>query len=388
MKVAYLDCFSGISGDMFVGALLDAGLPFEELKQAIGSLPLHGYGLDMKRDKKNELMSTRFIVTVDQKGHEHRGLSDIERIINESGLSDEVKKRSIRVFESIALVEGEIHNHHPDEVHFHEVGAVDSIIDIVGVSFGIETMGITSISCSSLPLGSGFTQSGHGRIPIPAPASIALLKGVPVYDSGLNCELVTPTGAALVKEFACSFGSMPPMIVDTVGYGAGSRDLPDRPNLLRIIIGRDQAEGHLETLVILEANLDDSNPEWIGFMMERLFEKGALDVAFFPIQMKKNRPGIQIQVIGRPQHKNDLMDIIFRESTTLGVRFRYSQRKVLERSKEMIESPWGQMSVKRIIRPDGSSFLQPEYESCKKLAEEKGLSLKEIYHWVMSKSGA
>ncbi|HJX33902.1 MAG TPA: nickel pincer cofactor biosynthesis protein LarC, partial [Desulfatiglandales bacterium] len=310
-----------------------------------------------------------------------------KEIIGKGDLSDRVKEGCFRIFESIALEEGRIHNLPPEEVHFHEIGAVDSIIDIVAAAFGVESLNITSISASSLPLGSGFKETGHGRMPLPAPATIALLKGVPVYDSGLRHELVTPTGAALIKEFASSFGAMPPMIVEGVGYGAGSRDLPDRPNLLRIIIGKERAEGHIDTVIILDANLDDANPEWLGFMMDRLFEAGALDVYFSPVQMKKNRPGIHVQVIGPPYKKDPLMDTLFRESTTLGVRFSYSSRKTLERSHVEIDSPWGKVAVKKIVWPDGSCSLQPEYESCRKIAEEKGLPLKEIYYWVMSRKG-
>jgi uncharacterized protein (TIGR00299 family) protein len=387
MRTAYLDCFSGISGDMFVGALLDAGLSFDKLKDTLGSLPLDGYSLEVKREKKNDVTGTRFIVRPDKKVHGHRGLGDIKGIIGKGDLSDRVKEGCFRIFESIALEEGRIHNLPPGEVHFHEVGAVDSIIDIVAAAFGVESLGIASISASSLPLGSGITETAHGRIPIPAPATIALLKGVPVYDSGLRHELVTPTGAALIKEFASSFGTMPPMIIEGVGYGAGSRDLPDRPNLLRIIIGKERSEGHIDTVVILDANLDNANPEWLGFMMDRLFESGALDVYFSPIQMKKNRPGIHVQVIGPPHKKDPLMDILFKESTTLGVRFSYSSRKTLERSQVEIDSPWGKMAVKKVVWPDGSFSLQPEYESCRKIAEEKGLPLKEIYYWVMSRKG-
>ena len=382
MRIAYLDCFSGVSGDMFLGALLDAGLPFEELKESLGSLSLDGYSLEMNREEKGGLFGTRFVVKVEKE--ENRDLADIKKIIHAGSLSKEVRKKSLQIFESIAQEEGKIHNCLPEKVHFHEVGALDSIIDIVGSVFGMEFLGIATVSASSLPLGSGFVDTEHGRIPIPAPATIALLEGVPVYDSGLKHELVTPTGAALVKGLASSFGSMPSMTVERVGYGAGSRDLPDRPNLLRIIIGHDQSEQQVETVVTLEANLDDTNPEWLGFLMGRLFEAGALDVVFCPIQMKKNRPGILIQVMGRPEQRDVLMDILFTESTTLGVRFQYTQRKVLQRSMVEIDSPWGKMVVKKVVRPDGSSYFLPEYEACRKIADEKRLPLKEIYHWVIS----
>ncbi len=384
MKTAYLDCFSGISGDMFLGALIDAGLPLKDLEDVLRTLPLEGYTIGAEREKRNELTATRFIVKLDGAQKRHRGLKDIKGIIGEGELSDEVKDRSIKVFESIALVEGKIHGLPRDEVHFHEVGAIDSIVDIVGTVYGIEALELGSIHASLLPLGSGFTESGHGRIPIPAPATLALLKGVPVYDSGLNSELVTPTGAALVKEFACSFGSMPPMVIESVGYGAGTRELPDRPNLLRIIIGKEETGNQVETVEILEANLDDTNPEWLGFLMDRLFEAGALDVLFCPVQMKKNRPGIQVQIVARPHQKDILTDILFSESTTLGIRFRYTQRKVLKRESLRIDSPWGKMDVKRVTGPEGSILFQPEYESCKIIAMEKGIPLKEIYYWVIS----
>ena len=384
MKIAYLDCFSGISGDMFLGALLDAGLNFDALREALGTLPLEGYTLEMRREERGNLFGTFFKVKVQKEIQTHRGLKDIAKVIQAGGLSKDVQNRSIQIFTAIAREEGKIHNRPPEEIHFHEVGAVDSIVDIVGSVFGVEYLGIGSISASSLPLGSGFAETQHGRIPIPAPATIALLQGIPVYHSGLEHELVTPTGAALVKELATSFGSMPAMTVEKVGYGAGSRNLPDRPNLLRIIIGHDQTAAQVETVVTLEANLDDANPEWLGFLMGRLFEAGALDVIFCPVQMKKNRPGILIQVMGKPEQKDLLMNILFGESTTLGIRFQYTQRKVLQRSEAEIDSPWGKMRVKKVVRPDGSSYVLPEYEACRRIAREHKLPIKEIYYWVAS----
>ena len=384
MKTAYLDCFSGISGDMFLGALLDAGLPLEILKEALHSLPLKGYRLETQREERGHLFGTRFLVEVDNDEQVERGIEDIEKIIEAGRLSDDVKQKSIEIFEAIAREEAMIHNRAREEIHFHEVGAADSIIDIVGTMVGIEFFNIDVISASSLPLGSGFVETAHGKIPLPAPATMALLKGLPVYDSGLAYELVTPTGAALIKGLASAFGAMPSMIVEDVGYGVGSRNLPDRPNLLRILIGRNRIEEQIDTVVILEANLDDTNPEWMGFLMDRLFEAGALDVVFCPVQMKKNRPGILIQVLGKPHQRDSLMDILFRETTTLGVRFRYSQRKVLLRDTDEIESPWGKIRAKKVLREDGSVFFLPEYEACRKIAEENGLPIKEIYYWVIS----
>ena len=384
MKIAFVDCFSGISGDMFLGALIDAGLPFNELKRGIGTFPLKGCSLHVRKEERSKLFGTRFLVRVEKGSQVERGLGEIKKIIQAGDVSKEVKDKSIEVFESLAHAEGKIHNRSPEEVHFHELGSVDSIIDIVGTVFGIEFLGIASISASSVPLGSGFIDTEHGKIPLPSPATISLLSDIPVHDSGLKTELVTPTGAALIKNLAGSFGTMPSMKIDRVGYGVGSRKLADRPNLLRIIIGHDQLTEGIETVIILEANLDDTNPEWMGFVMERLFEAGALDVIFCPVQMKKNRPAILIQVMGRPHQKDVLMDILFRESTTLGVRFRYCQRKIIERSLVEIDSPWGKMTVKKIMGPDGSPFFMPEYEACRKIAEKNGLPIKEIYYWVMS----
>lgn len=384
MKTAYLDCFSGISGDMFLGALLDAGLPSETLKRAISTLPLEGYEIKTAHEKRHEISGIKFTVDVDHEKHSHRGLNEIKDIIDNSELSEEVKENSLSVFKSIAIEEGHIHGQPPENVHFHEVGAVDSIIDIVGTLFGLEYLKIGSVFASKLPLGSGFIESRHGRIPIPAPATLALLKGIPVYDSGLKTELTTPTGAALVKKVVKNFGTMPPMIVDSIGYGIGSRELDDRPNLFRIIIGKEEEEADSDTVVVLEANMDDCNPEWSGFLMDKLFQLGALDVVFYPVQMKKNRPGTQIQVIGRPENLDDFMEILFRESSSLGIRFRYSQRRILKRSEVEIESPWGKMKVKKVIQGDGKTVFLPEYEVCRNIAEKKDIPLREIYYWINS----
>jgi pyridinium-3,5-bisthiocarboxylic acid mononucleotide nickel chelatase len=382
MKIAYLDCFSGISGDMMIGALIDAGFPIEELKRALQSLPLEGYFLEATREERNHLFGTRFKVNVSRNPHPHRRFSDIKDLIRAGNFRPSVRDKSIAIFESIAVEEGKIHGCPAEDVHFHEVGAVDSIVDIVGSVLGMDYLGIATVCASSLPLGSGFVDTAHGRIPLPAPATVALLKGIPVHDSGLKEELVTPTGAALVRGLAHSFASLPAMVIEKVGYGVGSRNLADRPNLLRILIGQDQGAANEETVVILESNLDDTNPEWLGFIMERLFEAGALDVVFLPGHMKKNRPAVLVHVIGKPQHKDQLTGILFSESTTLGVRFHYTQRRILERSSAEIESPWGRMKVKKVFRSDGSFQLLPEFEECRRIAKEKGIPLRDIYGWV------
>jgi uncharacterized protein (TIGR00299 family) protein len=388
MKIAYLDCFAGASGDMFLGALLDAGLALDDLRTALRALPLQGYTLRVLKEERNHLFGTRFVVDIEKEKQPARSFADIKTIIHAAGLSRWVKDTSTRIFEYLALEEGRIHNCPPEKVHFHEVGALDSIVDIVGAVFGMESLGITSLHASPLPLGAGFVETQHGRIPLPAPATMALLKGIPVYDSGIKAELVTPTGAALLKGLACAFGAMPPMIVEQVGYGVGSRELADRPNLLRILVGRDKEEHQTETVMVMEANVDDTNPEWLGFLMERLFGAGALDVLYCPVQMKKNRPAVLIQVIGKPHQKDLLMEILFQESTTLGVRYQMMQRKILARDEAEIDSPWGKMKVKKISRPDGLFQLLPEYESCRKIALEKGLPIKDIYSWIMARNSS
>jgi len=382
MKIAYLDCFSGISGDMFLGALLDAGLSFDQLKEGISRLPLTGYRIETRPEGRHQIFGTRFSVVVEEGLHSHRDLKLIRTLIRQADLPVTVREKSIGIFESLARVEGEIHNRPAEEVHFHEVGAVDSIVDIVGTVYGLECLNVGKIFASPLPLGSGFTQSAHGTIPVPAPATLGLLKGILLMGGGTPHEMVTPTGAALIRGLADSFGPMPPMTLDTIGYGVGSRDLPDRPNLLRILMGRDRPGDATETVVVLETNVDDTSPEWLGFLMERLLDAGALDVIFIPVQMKKGRPGVQIQVVGTPDQGDLLMAILMEETTTLGVRFRYSQRKVLPRSFKEVDTPWGRIRVKTVVQRDGRPLLAPEYEACREIALRCHIPLREVYQWI------
>ncbi|MFO7600574.1 MAG: nickel pincer cofactor biosynthesis protein LarC [Candidatus Desulfacyla sp.] len=382
MKIAYLDCFSGISGDMLLGALLDAGLPLDQLEKGLASLPLHGYRIETRREARHQIFGTRFSVVVEEGLHSHRDLKLIRTLIRQADLPVTVREKSIGIFESLARVEGEIHNRPAEEVHFHEVGAVDSIVDIVGTVYGLECLNVGTIFASPLPLGSGFTQSAHGTIPVPAPATLGLLKGIPLMGGGTPHEMVTPTGAALILGLADSFGPMPPMTIDAIGYGVGRRDLPERPNLLRILMGRDRPGDATETVVVLETNVDDTSPEWLGFLMERLLVAGALDVIFIPVQMKKGRPGVQIQVIGTPDQGDLLMAILMDETTTLGVRFRYSQRKVLPRSFKEVDTPWGRIRVKTVVQRDGRPLLAPEYEACREIALRCHIPLREVYQWI------
>lgn len=384
MKIAFLDCFSGISGDMFVGALLDAGLDLEALRDAVLTLPLEGVRLEARKEKRNSIQGTRFIVRVDEGSQPHRSLEDIRRIISESGLDDRVKEKSLSVFNILAEAEGAVHGEPPDHVHFHEVGAADSIVDIVGGIFGMLSLGIERVCTSPLPLGSGFVATRHGPIPVPAPATVSLLQGVPVRDSGLRQELVTPTGAALIKALSSSFGPMPSFTLEGVGYGVGFRELPDRPNLLRILLGSEAHRGRDDMVVLLEANLDDCQPEFSGYLMERLLEAGALDVSMIPAQMKKNRPGTLLQVLGRPEQMEVLEEVILAESTTLGVRRQVIARRTLERSSLEVESPWGPMTVKTAVGIDGIPRVLPEYEVCRRIALERKIPLREVYAWIQT----
>jgi len=371
---------------MFVGALLDAGLPAENLDETIAGLGLDGFTISHKQEERNHIFGTKFSVTLHQEDQPTRHLSDIKDILRSSNLTPQIIEKCISVFERLAETEGEIHHLSPENVHFHEVGAVDSIIDVVASVAGMYHLGIEKLFVSKIPVGSGMIDSAHGTIPLPAPATIALLKGVPIYDSGQDAEMVTPTGAALLTSLGTSFGPMPPMTIERVGYGVGTRSLSDRPNLLRILVGRDAERGRLDTVVLLESNLDDMSPELLGYLMDSLFEAGALDVSFSHIHMKKNRPGIRLQVIARPEDRDRFVGIVFRESTSLGIRISYSQREVLERNKVTVDSPWGEMRLTRVADRDHGTVLVPEYEECRRIAKQHNLPLRDVYAWAGSLS--
>ena len=386
MKIAYLDCFSGVSGDMFVGSLLDAGLSFEKLERDISGLNLDGYKISAKKEERNSIFGTRFSVFLQKTDQEVRYLKEIKEILKGSDLPLSVIERCTLIFEKLAAAEGEIHHISPDEVNFHDLGAATSIIDMVAAAVGIHLLGIGKFFVSWIPVGTGIMPGAQGKIPVPTPATISLLKGTPIYYSGQDVEMVTPAGAALITSICSSFGPMPPMTIDSVGYGVGTKTLADRPNLLRILIGNDIDGQTSETVVVLESNLDDMSPELLGYLMDNLFDAGAKDVTFSPIQMKKNRPGIQLQVVARPEDNDRLINIIFRESTTLGIRIAYSQRAVLKREELIVDSPWGKMRVKKVINHDGGTALLPEYEECSRIAKANNLALRDVYAWAAALS--
>lgn len=386
MKIAYLDCFSGVSGDMFVGSLIDSGLKIEELQKILTGLNLDGYKISATKEERNNIYGTKFHVSIQKTDNKPRHLEDITTLLYKSNLPPTVIEKSAQIFKRLAAVEAKIHNVSPNTIHFHEVGAVDSIIDIVASVAGVYLLSIDKILASKIAFGSGIIKSAHGKIPVPSPATMELLKEIPVYQTNEKAELVTPTGAALVASLCTSFGTIPLMTMHNIGYGVGDRTLESRPNLLRILIGNDIVHDTFEIIIVLESNIDDMNPELLGYLMEKLFDAGALDVNFTHIQMKKNRPGIKIEVIARPEDKESLTTIIFKESTALGVRFNYIERKILKREDIVVKSPWGDIKVKKIIGNDKKSELVPEYEDCKRIARENGLTLKEIYAWVASLS--
>ena len=383
MKCLYFDCFSGISGDMVLGALVDLGVPQKYLKEELLKLGIKDYSISFSSTVRMGISGRRVIVKDLHKksGHHHRTYSDIEKIINKSRINKSVKEKSIDIFHRIAKAEAKIHNRKISEIHFHEVGAIDSIVDIVGSAAGIDFLGVDECIASTVPLGSGFVKCQHGTIPIPAPATLEILKGVPVFSSGLKSELVTPTGAAILTGFVKEFKPMPRMKIIKTGFGAGTRVYEEVPNLLRLILGDMDKKREKDRVWVLETNVDDMNSEWTGFLMDRLFEAGALDVLMVPVYMKKNRPGIMIKVICDEKKREELTGIIFRESTTAGVRSYVAERDILRRREGKLKTKFGVLKVK-ILGEAKSERIVPEFEECQKVALKKKIPLKKIYEEI------
>jgi uncharacterized protein (TIGR00299 family) protein len=429
MRIAYLDCFSGISGDMFLGALVDAGVSPKLLEDTVAALDI-GAGLEISRVMRGGISATKVnVYATDAKelpheasakphghdhGHEHghgdshehshdhhqhdeavpakhvhehgRGLPEIRAIIEKAAISKSAKATAIRIFEALGEAEAEIHNVPIERIHFHEVGAVDAMVDIVCAAVGAESLAIEEWVCSPLNVGGGMVQCEHGTLPVPAPATLKLLRDAPVFSSGPQVELVTPTGAAIVKTLCSRFVPFPAMKIEKAGYGAGSKEFPDHPNLLRLTIGEAvaaDAEGTLpsashDEIIVLEANLDDLSPQVLAYAMERLLAEGALDVFSVPVQMKKGRPGALLTVLAKMEDTDRLTKLIFAETTTLGVRRRKEQRQTLARRWESVNTTWGPVRIK-IASMDGSdSNCAPEYEDCRALAEAHRVPLKQV----------
>ena len=400
-RVLYFDCFSGIAGDMVVGALLDAGLPLDELKGALGSLAIGGYEVTAERVLRAGVSATKFRVvehpaeaaqhsagTAGHHSHPHRHLKSIYQLIDRSGLSPAGRTRAKELFERLGEAEAAIHQTSVEKVHLHEVGALDSIIDIVGAVFALEWVGADQIVCSPLNVGGGTVQSAHGLFPVPAPATLKLLGNAPVYSGPIQNELVTPTGALIATGYASSFGPIPEMTVEQIGYGAGDRDNPGTPNVLRVLIGRAADRPHGDRVVVIECEIDDMNPQIFGVLMDRLYAAGALDVFYVPVQMKKNRPGTLLTVVAPPSRKPALTDEIFKETTTIGLRYYEVDRECLEREIVSVETPVGAVRFKVARRAGRVVNAVPEFDDCVRIAAASNRSVKEVQALAVQAYGA
>ena len=433
MRIAYLECFSGVSGDMFLGALVDAGVSPEILHNTVAALDMgarleiskvvrtgisatkvdvwingekdlpreeyweqqkheltpgrlhaHQHQHSGRSDRDEESRASRSLPHEPPHSHEHgRGLTEIRGIICAASIPDSAKRTAISVFEALGTAEAKIHNTSINNVHFHEVGAVDALVDIVCAVVGAEALGVKEIICSPLNVGGGTVRCAHGTFPVPAPATLELLAGAPVYSSGVQAELVTPTGAAIVKTLAARFAAFPEMKIEKSGYGAGSRDFPGHPNVVRLTIGEASTQAlsartASETITVLQANLDDLNPQVFGYVMDRLLEEGALDSFAMPVQMKKNRPGMLLTVLCEPEAALKLTHLIFSETTTLGVRRREETRQTLARRWEKVSTPWGEIRIKIASMNGTVTNYAPEYEDCRRIASEHHVPLKQV----------
>ena len=380
MKLCYLDCFSVISGDMLLGALVDAGLSPAALESELRKLDLKGWSLSTERVQRGGLTATKLDFKISET-HHHRTWKKIRELIRASALAAPVQQRAELIFDRLAEAEAGVHGVAKDEVHFHEVGAMDSILDIVGASVAMEKLSIEKIVVSPLNLGSGSVKTAHGTLPVPAPATAALLKNAPVYSTGVAAELVTPTGAAVVAALAAEYGPLPRMSVSAIGYGAGSRDLTEQANVLRVFLGERLEESRAAdepTVSIIEANLDDMSPQLGGYFMEQALAAGALDVFYTPVQMKKNRPGVLLTVICPSERVDALSELVFQQTTTIGLRIYEAQRRVLAREFVAVETPHGSVRMK-VARLNGRVLnAAPEYDDCQRLAREKSVPLKQV----------
>ena len=417
-RTLYLDCFAGASGDMLIGSMLDCGLEFESLRSELLKLGVEGYELSLKRVDRSGISAAKFDVHLtgkthspehgrhhegehsherhhdhehshqhshesahhEHRHHEHRGLSEIIGVIASSSLSERAKQRAQTIFQRIGEAESKIHNIPIETVHFHEVGAIDSIVDITGACVAFDALKIERIISSPLHVGSGVFKCAHGTYPVPGPATAELLKGVPSYSKDIEGELVTPTGAAIISTLAESFGPMPMMKIEKIGYGAGTRDYPKFPNALRAIIGEleNDADRTPSNVTVIEANIDDMNAQVFGYLMERALAAGALDIFYTPVQMKKNRPGVLLTLLCDPSDRERMTEIIFRETTTLGVRYRNEQRDILRREFVTVETEYGQIRVKVSRARDGRVMnVSPEFEDCRAAAEKHQVGLRD-----------
>ena len=385
MKVLCYDCFSGISGDMNLGAMLDLGIELSYLKGELEKLNLGGWELIAEKSQRHGISGTKVTVRQTVHEHAHRHLSDIQKIINGSSLPDEVKELSMLIFRKIAEAEAKVHGIPVDEVHFHEVGAIDSIVDITGAAICFAALKPEAVFVSEIELGSGFVKCDHGSLPVPAPATAEIVRDLPVRTGGVGFEATTPTGAAILSVLGTEFGSTQAVRISRTGYGVGHKDHPEIPNLLRVSLGETvslSATGHKALLI--ESNIDDMNPEFYDHVSERLFKAGASDVYFSQIIMKKGRPGVVLKVICETHLEDVMKEIIFRESTTLGIRIFEFRKETLAREFGKINTQYGEMTVKKSFYENVPVSVKPEYEECKRVAAENGIPVKEVYNHVMA----
>ncbi len=384
MRILYYDCFSGISGDMNLGAMIDAGIDKDFLSGELNKLNLKGWELIVQKDQRHGISGTRVTVRQTRHEHAHRHLHDIEKIIDDSLLDKATKELSRKIFFKIAEAEGKVHNMPPDHVHFHEVGAIDSIIDVVGAAICYNALNIDRVYVSPVELGGGFVNCDHGKLPVPAPATAEIVKGMVVKYNGVNFEATTPTGAAILATLGSSFGSSVPLRIVKTGNGIGQKDNPDVPNILRVFIGEAAETGETgHEAVHLECNIDDMNPELFDYISEKLFRAGASDVFLTNIIMKKGRPGIVLNVICETGSTEVLKTIIFTESTSIGIRTFPFRKDTLIRKLETIETEFGKVSIKRSYYRDKEVSVKPEYEECRRIATEKNMPIREVYNRIL-----
>jgi uncharacterized protein (TIGR00299 family) protein len=385
MRIAYGDLIGGISGDMFVGAMLDLGLPFGKLKAELKKISGLRYTLSASKKTVHGIRTTCFHVVCPDK-EPARSWKEIRSLIGGSGLHPTVKEAGINIFSCLAEAESKIHGIASEKVHFHEIGATDSIVDIVAVAISAHELAIDAFYFSRIPLGRGMTHARHGPLPVPGPATLELLKGIPVQGIDLDSETVTPTGAAIVKALGEGFGAQPHMTIQKIGYGAGQKDFAERPNLFRLVIGTDAVPWKQEEMLVIETNIDDMNPEFYDYVFDQLLNAGARDVFLSPIQMKKNRPGTLLRVIAEPKDRDALARTILSETSTIGIRYYPVSRVILKRKSEKLKTPYGTIRVKVVEEPNGTRRLAPEYDDLKRIASAKKIPLKLLYDEVVRSS--
>lgn len=384
MKILYYDCFSGISGDMNLGALLDLGISKSYLVKELEKLNLKGWKIIAEKDQRHGINGTKVTVKLTGHEHHHRHLDDIEKIINKSGLDKKTKELSMKIFMKVAVAEALVHGIPVTKVHFHEVGAMDSIVDIVGAAICFNALNVDEVHVSPVELGGGMVKCEHGILPVPAPATAEIIKGMTVKTGGVNFEATTPTGAAILAALGRKFGSPAEFTITKTGYGVGHKEHPDVPNLLRVFLGEKEEKKSGHDALLLECNIDDMNPEFYEYISEKLFNEGASDVYLSGIIMKKGRPGNVLNVICEEGKEEKLKEIIFTESTSVGIRSFHFRKDTLVRKFEKVKSVYGTVTIKRSFYKDRQVSSKPEYEDCKKIALEKGIPVKEVYNNIMA----